>query len=293
MNQILTKILLVSFATVLFCSNTANAQVLTVTDTSEAHAKRIRSAINSNREIVNYIEYTLVSRGLPRHLRNLSLLESGFDNGSVSHAGAVGIWQIMPDHAVDHGLSPEDRADVYRSTQAAANSLTRLYNKYKNWITVLAAYNCGEGNIAKAMTKAGSKNYEDYYMYLPNETINSIKKYINACYVTGELDDLLRGSRSNRTTMKTKVVKARKPAINLLPGESKDPSLLKTEINSGYDLEVITDFLNVTLSDINKWNPDIVNRLKQKSEVPFYLPADEMGIFEANKNKILRLSLLK
>ena len=293
MNHNLLKILFAIFAIVLFSGGTVHAQVLTVSDTSEAHAKRIRSAINSNREIVNYIEYTLVSRGLPRHLRNLSLLESGFDKGSVSHAGAVGIWQIMPGHADDHGLNQEDRADVYRSTQTAANSLTRLYNKYRDWITVLAAYNCGEGNIAKAMTKAGSKNYEDYYIYLPNETTNSIQKYINACYVTGELDDLLRGSRASRAKTKTKMVQTRKPATNVMPVESKDPSLLKTEINSGYDLGVITDFLNVTLSDINKWNPDIVNRLKQKSEVNFYLPADEMGIFEANKNKILRLSLTK
>lgn len=292
MKQILCKFFILNFLAVLFSESTAYSQVLTVTDTSEAHAKRIRNTINANREIVNYIEYTLVSRGLPRHLRNLSLLESGFANSSVSHAGAVGIWQIMPGHADDHGLSQEDRADVYRSTQAAANSLTRMYNKYKDWITVLAAYNCGEGNVAKAMSKAGSKNYEDYYLYLPNETTNSIRKYINACYVTGELGDLLRNTRS-RLKNKNKTVKARSTNNSVIAVETKDPSLLKTQINSGYDLEVIAAFLKMNLSDINNLNPDIETKLKQKSDVTFYLPAEEMALFEGNKNKILRLSLMK
>lgn len=293
MNQIFLKIFVLIFVAVIGIKETVYAQVLTVTDKSEAHAKRIRSAINSNREIVNYIEYTLVSRGLPRHLRNLSLLESGFANSSVSHAGAVGIWQIMPGHADDHGLLQADRADVYRSTQTAANSLTRMYNKYRDWITVLAAYNCGEGNVAKAMSKAGSKNYEDYYQYLPDETINSIRKYINACYVTGELDDLLRNTRRSRTTTKGKTGQVRKQASSVIAVESHDSSLLKTKINAGYDLQVIADYVHTTMSDINKWNPNIVSKLKEKSEAVFYLPAEEMARFEANKNTILKLSLMK
>lgn len=279
--------------TIFYWSETKiSAQVLVVTDRSDAHANRIRSAINSNRELVNYIEYTLVSRGLPKHLRNLSLLESGFYNGSVSSAGAVGIWQIMPDHASDHGLSLEDRADVYRSTQVAANSLTKLYNKYKDWITVLAAYNCGEGNIAKAMAKADSSNYEDYYIYLPNETINSIRKYINACYVTGELDDLLQNSRGKSSPIR-KAMTVKKPMQYQEVNEYSDPSLLPTSINAAYDLEVLASFLGINLSDINKWNPTISNKLREDAEVILLLPPEEMGVFQSNKNKILKLSLIK
>lgn len=293
MNNIIFKFCLLTFVG-FFCSKEiVSAQVLVVTDKSEAHARRIRSAINSNREIVNYIEYTLVSRGLPKHLRNLSLLESGFANSSVSHAGAVGIWQIMPGHASDHGLSQEDRADVYRSTQVAANSLTRMYNKYKDWITVLAAYNCGEGNVNKAMSQAGSKNYEDYYRYLPDETINSIRKYINACYVTGELNDLLRNTRTGKAKATGKKVTVRKPQPRLAKEETGDPSLLKTQINAGYDLGVIADYVQATLIDINKWNPDLTTKLKEQPQTILYLPAKEMALFEANKNKILKLSLSK
>ena len=84
-------------------------------------------------------------------------MESGFDRTRVSSTGAVGIWQIMPAHANYYGLRESDRSDIYKSTQVALNSLSTLHRKYKDWISVLAAYSCGEANVAKAMEKAGSK----------------------------------------------------------------------------------------------------------------------------------------
>lgn len=97
----------------------------------------------------------------------------------------------MTPHGNKYGLSERDRSDIYRSTKAAVNSLTNLYNKYGNWVTVIAAYNCGEGNIQKAINKAGSNKYTDFYMYLPAETINHVQKYLNASYASGELVEVL------------------------------------------------------------------------------------------------------
>ena len=74
-------------------------------------------------------------------MRNLAIIESGLDHQIVSHAGAKGMWQFMVDHANEYGLSDEDRSDMYKSTKTAAVSLINLYNKYGNWITVVAAYN--------------------------------------------------------------------------------------------------------------------------------------------------------
>jgi membrane-bound lytic murein transglycosylase D len=114
-----------------------------------------KSIINANREIVDFIEYSLVQKGLPRHLRNLALIESHFNRNIASGAGAVGVWQFMTAHANQYGLTEQNRTDLYKSTKTAV-SLANLYKKYNNWITVVAAYNCGEGNIAKA---CGSKLY--------------------------------------------------------------------------------------------------------------------------------------
>ncbi|EPJ3399846.1 lytic transglycosylase domain-containing protein [Elizabethkingia anophelis] len=285
--------LLACVTLLMFSGRNASAQVLTVTDTSDAHAMRIKSTINANKEIVDFIEHSLAQRKLPRHLRNLPLLESGFDRTRVSSTGAVGIWQIMPAHANYYGLRESDRSDIYKSTQVALNSLSNLYRKYKDWISVLAAYSCGEANVAKAMEKAGSKNYEDYYIYLPDETTNAIRKYINACYVTGELDQLLPGGSANVTKLKARVADNNTEPQSNTEEQPVDSSLLKTTINSGYDLATIAQFLGIKLEDLLYWNPNVEKNLNEKQEVNFYLPADLMGRFEADRNKILRLSLAK
>ncbi|HFK5571383.1 lytic transglycosylase domain-containing protein [Elizabethkingia meningoseptica] len=285
------KVLIFSSAVFLF-SCIVRGQVLTVTDTSDAHAMRIKSTINSNREIVDFVEHSLVKRGLPKHLRNLPLLESGFDRTRISSTGASGIWQLMPAHANFYGLSESDRSDIYKSTQVALNSLSSLYKKYRNWITVLAAYSCGEANVAKAMEKAGSKNYADYYLYLPDETTNAIRKYINACYVTGELNDLL--PNYSMDTLKPKKPAGGNPELQSVSEEQPvDPSLLKTQINSAYDLGIVANFLGTTVENIENWNPNLKQNINEKSDVDFYLPSELMGKFEANRNKILRLSLMK
>lgn len=285
------KVLIFSSAVFLF-SCIVRGQVLTVTDTSDAHAMRIKSTINSNREIVDFVEHSLVKRGLPKHLRNLPLLESGFDRTRISSTGAAGIWQLMPAHANFYGLSESDRSDIYKSTQVALNSLSSLYKKYRNWITVLAAYSCGEANVAKAMEKAGSKNYVDYYLYLPDETTNAIRKYINACYVTGELNDLL--PNYSMDTLKPKKPAGGNPELQSVSEEQPvDPSLLKTQINSAYDLGIVANFLGTTVENIENWNPNLKQNINEKSDVDFYLPSELMGKFEANRNKILRLSLMK
>ncbi|MDE5491484.1 lytic transglycosylase domain-containing protein [Elizabethkingia meningoseptica] len=285
------KVLIFSSAVFLF-SCIVRGQVLTVTDTSDAHAMRIKSTINSNREIVDFVEHSLVKRGLPKHLRNLPLLESGFDRTRISSTGAAGIWQLMPAHANFYGLSESDRSDIYKSTQVALNSLSSLYKKYRNWITVLAAYSCGEANVAKAMEKAGSKNYADYYLYLPDETTNAIRKYINACYVTGELNELL--PNYSMDTLKPKKPAGGNPELQSVSEEQPvDPSLLKTQINSAYDLGIVANFLGTTVENIENWNPNLKQNINEKSDVDFYLPSELMGKFEANRNKILRLSLMK
>lgn len=270
----------------------ANSQTLSPTDTSEPSVMRVRNTINNNREIVNYIEYTFLKRGLPRHLRNLALIESGFNQGSISNKGASGIWQLMPDHASDYGLHESHRHDIYKSTQVVASSLTNLYKKYGDWLTVVAAYNCGEGNVAKAMQSAGSKSYEVFYPYLPLETINHVKKYINACYATGELGLLSQTSPSIRNSSGP-TYGGGSNVYQDIDESPSDASLVKSTINSGYDLEVLASFLDTTVQKIIAWNPKIESKLNNKGESSFYLPGELMGTFEANRNKILKLSLLK
>lgn len=259
-----------------------NGQFLAASDTSENSVKRYKGIINANKDLVEFIEQLLLQKGLPKHLRNLALIESHFDRNITSGAGAVGVWQLMTAHANQYGLTEQNRTDVYKSTKTAVISLGNLYKKYNNWVTVVAAYNCGEGNIAKAMQAAGSSQYHEFYKYLPGETINHVKKYLNACYATGELQSVLNNYNSARINK-----------IFFEEGNRKIASenLSETEINAGFNLKIVADELKVDFDKILVWNPGIVEELQKKGESAFYLPTDLMPDFLLRKNKILVRSI--
>ena len=267
---------------IIFASPLVNAQFLAASDTSESSVKRYKNIIRANKDIVAFIEYSLVEKGLPRHLRNLALIESNFNTNITSGAGAVGVWQFMTAHANQYGLTEQNRNDLYRSTKTAAISLSHLYKKYNNWVTVVAAYNCGEGNIAKAMAAAGSSQYHVFSKYLPAETINHVKKYLNACYATGELPSVLNNYNSSRMN-----------TIFFVNGGSgkNNIELAQTDINAGFNLNVIADELDVDIEKILGWNPGISEELQQKGESILHLPKDVMPDFLLRKNKILSRSL--
>nr|WP_315035276.1 lytic transglycosylase domain-containing protein [uncultured Chryseobacterium sp.] len=259
-----------------------NGQFLAASDTSESSVRKYQGIINSNKDLVEFIEQLLIQKGLPKHLRNLALIESHFNKNITSGAGAVGIWQFMTSHANQYGLTEQSRSDVYKSTKTAVISLANLYKKYNNWVTVVAAYNCGEGNIAKAMEAAGSSQYHEFSKYLPAETINHVKKYLNACYATGELQSVLSNYNSSRINK-----------VFFEDGNRKmtAAALSETEINAGFNLNVVADELKVDMDELLAWNPGIVEELQNKGESSFYLPTDLMPDFLLRKNKILMKSI--
>lgn len=270
------------FLTILF--SRSFAQGLMATDTSEQSVRRYQNMIKSNKQLVDFIEYTFVKKGMPRHLKNLAVIESGLDHTQVSHAGAKGLWQFMSAHANGYGLSDDNRSDMYKSTKTAAISLKNLYRKYGNWITVVAAYNCGEGNIQKAMDKAGSRVYTDFAHYLPTETQNHVKKYLNAGYATGELDHILNDYRN---------FTASRQALTPFKSDfsSSQANLAETKLNSAFDINEIAEWLDINKEDILAWNPKLEKELNEKGESNFYLPKDLMVNFLLNKNEILKNSL--
>jgi membrane-bound lytic murein transglycosylase D len=277
----LYKLLLISF---FFLANVNSySQNLPLVEISDKKKEMYQSMLEKNRKVVSFIENTLVQNGLPKMMRNLALIESHLDKNTVSSAKAVGIWQFMEAHAAQYGLESEKRSDVYHSTQTAMKSLKNLYNKYGNWITVVAAYNCGEGNVSKAMSKAGSERYEKFYTYLPSETINHVRKFMEACIVTDEFDFLLTDYKLS--TFNQNMVYAEEKTIN------SDPSLTSTDINAAYDLDVIAEEMEIKLSDLKIWNPDIDKKLLTEGVAKLYLPIDKMPDFLLLKNTILDRSL--
>ncbi|MDR0714632.1 MAG: LysM peptidoglycan-binding domain-containing protein [Bacteroidales bacterium] len=133
------------------------------------------------------IEEVLDMYGLPLELKYMAVIESALNPRAVSRVGATGMWQFMLGTGRMYKLQintfVDERRDPYLATHAAAKYLKDLYDTFNDWVLVIAAYNCGNGNVNKAIRRSGGKtSYWDIYPYLPRETRGYVPAYIGAAY---------------------------------------------------------------------------------------------------------------
>lgn len=143
-----------------------------------------------------FFEEELLKENMPIELEYLPVIESAINPNAVSRAGAVGLWQFMPPTAKGLGMEinslVDERRDPHISSRNAAKYLKQLYEIYNDWSLAIAAYNCGPGNVNKALRRAGvesgqekeaKKDFWDIYNYLPSETRGYVPAFIAANYV--------------------------------------------------------------------------------------------------------------
>lgn len=153
--------------------------------------KQKRCMIPSMLSLGNYyfplIETIFDKYEIPTELKYLALIESGLDPSATSRSGAKGLWQFMLPTAKAYGLEVnglvDERMDPQKSTEAAAKHLKDLYQVYGDWLMVIAAYNCGIGNVNKAIRKSGGKSsFWGIYNYLPHQTRDYVPLFVGAYY---------------------------------------------------------------------------------------------------------------
>ncbi|MBW2558729.1 MAG: LysM peptidoglycan-binding domain-containing protein [Deltaproteobacteria bacterium] len=127
----------------------------------------------------------LKEAGLPEELSWLPLVESGFKIRALSKARALGLWQIIPSTGYMYGLKRDlwidERMDPEKSTRAAIAYLKELHGIFGDWLTVLAAYNCGEGRVLRVISRQQMNyldNFWDLYRQLPPETSNYVPRFL-------------------------------------------------------------------------------------------------------------------
>lgn len=131
----------------------------------------------------------LIKEGLPLELQYLPVIESALNPNAISRAGAGGLWQFMPATATGLGMEVnslvDERRDPRLSSRNAARYLKQLYNIYGDWSLAIAAYNCGPGNVNKALRRAGGGKLDfwEIYEYLPKETRGYVPIFIAANFV--------------------------------------------------------------------------------------------------------------
>lgn len=216
-------------------------------------------------------EEALDAYDLPLELKYLPIIESALNPSAVSRAGASGLWQFMISTGKLYGLESnslvDERRDPVKASWAAARYLRDMYDIYHDWNLVIAAYNCGPGNINKAIRRSGGKtDYWEIYPYLPAETRGYVPAFIAANYVM------------------TYYCKH-----NICPLETDIPDATDTiQVDRNIHLEQIAGVCGLELAQLKSLNPQYKKNVVPGTTKPqtLRLPMNSVSLFIDNLDSI-------
>lgn len=163
-----------------------------VRDCIDLYAERKRNLVRYMLGMADFyfpiIEEVLDKHGLPIELKYLAVVESALNPVALSRVGACGLWQFMLPTGKSYGLKinslVDERRDPLKATEAACKYFKDMYAIYEDWNLVLASYNCGPGNVNKAIRRSGGKtDFWEIFPYLPRETRSYVPLFIAANYI--------------------------------------------------------------------------------------------------------------
>jgi membrane-bound lytic murein transglycosylase D len=185
----------------------------------------------------------LKAAGMPESLSWLPLVESGFKDRALSRARALGLWQFIPSTGYRYGLDRSDwideRMDPEKSTQAALAYLTALHNLFGDWLTALAAYNCGERAVLRQIQSQSLGYFDqfwDLYERLPRETRRYVPRFLAVLEI---LDD------------------PRKYGFDELPEPSPALEYETVEVARSAQLEAIDRAMSLDVGTLARLNPEL------------------------------------
>lgn len=218
-------------------------------------------------------EEALAKENVPLEIKYLSIVESALNPKAVSRMGATGLWQFMYATGKEYNLNVDsyvdERSDPVKSSKAATQYMTKMYRIFGDWELVLASYNSGAGNVAKAIRRSGGQqNYWNIRKYLPKETQGYVPAFLATMYIYEYHKE--HGIVPNRAMVKH---------------FETDTIMIKKEMS----FKQIADLMDVPVSQIQLLNPAY-----KMNVVPFYpnkphflrLPKEKIGVFTSNEDKI-------
>lgn len=213
-----------------------------VRDCIDLYAERKRDLVRYMLGMADFyfpiIEEVLDQHDLPLELKYLAVVESALNPVALSRVGACGLWQFMLPTGKSYGLEinslVDERRDPRRATEAACAYFKDMYAIYGDWNLVMAAYNCGPGNVNKAIRRAGGKrDFWAIFPYLPRETRSYVPLFIAASYIMNYYCD-----------------------HNLCPLQTSLPLATDTVmINNALHLQQVSEVLQLDVATLRALNP--------------------------------------
>lgn len=230
-----------------------------------SHRHTMENILGRSRYYFPMIEAELDKAGLPIELRMLAAIESALSPTAVSWVGATGLWQFMYTTGKHYGLEinsfVDQRRNPLESTRAACRYLKDLYDIYGDWTLALAAYNCGPGNVNKAIRRAGGEaaSFWDIYPYLPRETRGYVPSFIAATYVyTFHFQHDLQPAALDLPLATDTVMISRPMHLDQVASSLEIPKEVLRSLNPQYKLDIIPATtksypLTLPLADITRY----------------------------------------
>ena len=233
--------------------------------------RTVSYALGAGNFYIPIFEEALDYYGLPLELKYLPVIESALEPKAKSPAGAVGLWQFMLATGKRYDLKVnsliDERQDPYKSSWAAARYLRDLYKIYRDWSLVIAAYNCGPGNVNKAIHRAnGVRDYWTIYPYLPSETRGYVPAFIAANYIMNYYCE-----------------------HNICPMKTKLPITTDTvTITRDLHMQQVAELCNIEVEAIKALNPQYRTQLIPGSSAPMTLclPTETLNAFIDLKDSV-------
>ncbi len=237
---------------------------------------KLKQMITLSEHYFPIYETILDKNDLPLELKYVSVIESALNPYATSRSGAVGLWQFMPYTGKIYDLKidryQDERRDVVKSTEAAAKYFKDMSLVFDDWLVVIASYNCGPGNIRKAMRRSGGKTgFWEIYPYLPTQTKNYIPSFIAVAYLMNFYDQY-----------------GIYPAWIEMP--SKD--ITKVTCTPNHNLKAMSEVLGIDVKEIRTLNPQLKsdNIPVNVKSIEINLPNDIAYQFIEKEGDILALS---
>lgn len=216
-------------------------------------------------------EEILDQYNLPKELKVMAIIESGLSPVARSRANAKGIWQFMFRTALQYDLKitsfVDERYDPIKATHAAAKYLSDAYTIFGDWALAISSYNCGAGNVNKAIRRAGSREFWDIYPYLPRETRGYVPAFVGALYLMNYYKD-----------------------YKLEPAKTKLPIEVDTfKVHRNLHFKQVSELVGIPMETLKSLNPQYVNEIipgNEKSEYILRIPYNYTAAFVDHEDSL-------